>query len=127
MALGVIAIKYKEWRYYLAFIFLMLILIAIGNIQASMLKTMSQVSLHTISGLIIIVLPVIYTIKKYVPAGFLILALGGITIGIGGMALASIAAGKPILPLELVIRLLHPILYTSAFLLALGIYLYLRG
>jgi hypothetical protein len=116
MALGLIALRYS-WRYYLAFIVLMLLLFAFTS------SSLFRIGLHSISGLVVVLLPIVYLAKKEVKGSILLFTLGGITISIGGMALASISAGKPILPIDLVIQLLHPLLFLSAFLLALGVYL----
>lgn len=90
------------------------------------MKAVIHATLHSISGLIIVFLPLLYVYKKTVNYGFLTMSLGGITIGIGGLALASIIAGKPILPMELVVQLLHPLLFISGFLLSLGIYFQIK-
>lgn len=123
LALGLIMIKSRKYSvYYLLFIFLMLILISLGIIYTPSLKTISQISLHVLSGLVIIILPIYYSFKNLLSKYAILISLGGITIGIGGMALATIIAGKPILPPDLVVQLLHPILSLSAILLAIGIY-----
>ena len=114
MALGLISLRYS-WKYYLGFILVMLILFGLTS------HSFFRVGLHSISGIIIVLLPIVYFVRKQTNAGVLLFSLGGITISIGGMALASLSAGKPILPLELVIQLLHPLLFLSAFLLALGV------
>ena len=62
-----------------------------------------------------------YREKEKIPY-ILLFTLSGVTISIGGLALASISARKPILT-ELAVQLLHPLLFISAFLLALGVYL----
>jgi len=116
MALGLIALRSDFWKYYLAFIVLMLLLFGLAS------SNVFQIGLHSISGLVIVFLPIVYLVKKQTNTAILLFTLGGFTIAIGGMALAAITAGKPILPLGLVIQLLHPLLFVSAFLLALGIY-----
>jgi hypothetical protein len=124
MALGLVAYRSRYWKHYLAFVILMLILIPAGSAFA---VNVFQVGLHSISGLIIILLPVVYFVRKQANAGILLFTVGGFTIAVGGMALAAISAGKPILPLELVVQLLHPLLFISAFLLASGIYTVKNG
>jgi len=124
LALGLLYKKEGYWKYYLYFIILMIILIAAGQVALPQLKVGAQVALHAISGLIIVFLPIIEVlVRKEWHAYYLLFSLGGIVIGIGGLALASIVAGAPILPFELVVMLLHPLLFISAFLIALGIYL----
>ncbi len=64
LALGLLIHKKTEWKYYLYFIILMLVLIAIGQVALPALKTGAQVTLHTISGLIIVFLPLIEVLSK---------------------------------------------------------------
>lgn len=126
LAVGIISIAYKWWRYYFIFVILMLMLIIVATFISPILKGAVHGVLHTISGLIIVFLPLIYIYRKIVNIGFITATLGGITIGIGGLALAALMAGKPILPLDLVIMLLHPLLFLSAFLFSIGIYIVQR-
>jgi len=123
LALGLLFKRELHWKYYLIFIISMLFLILIGQLLISPLRTIAQVTLHTISGLIIVFLPIFVYLKYEEKITQLVFSIGGIVIGIGGMALASIVAGRPILPLEVVVALLHPLLFISAFLIALAIYL----
>jgi hypothetical protein len=116
MALGLIALRYR-WRYYLAFIVLMLLLFALTS------SNVFRIGLHSVSGIVVVLLPLLYLARKQAGPNILPFTFGGITISVGGVALASITAGRPILPLDLVIQLLHPLLFISAFLLALGVYL----
>lgn len=112
------------WKYYFYFTVIMFILMAIGhgaNVRGLMIG--AEVLLHVISGLIIVFLPIVEFFGGRWNVKYLVISLGGIVIGIGGMALASIVAGAPILPEKLVISLLHPILALSAFLIAIGIFL----
>lgn len=121
LALGLLIHGKSKWRYYLYFIIIMFLLIVIGQVTMRALKIVSQVTLHSVSGLIIVFLPLIYFVLKKWPVKYLLFSLGGITIGIGGLALASISAGAPILPPELVVALLHPLLFTSVILISIGI------
>ena len=115
----------RYWKYFLYFVVFALVLIAIGkSANVAALSVGFQVLAHTIAGLIIVFLPLyMVLVKKTWDSSYLLFTIGGIVIGIGGLALASVVASKPILPWDLVVLLLHPLLFISAFLIALGVYL----
>ncbi|MHA1616602.1 MAG: hypothetical protein ACTSX9_04785 [Candidatus Njordarchaeales archaeon] len=125
LAIGILyRLRDTWWKYYLGFVVVMMILMAAGySVVYPSLSVGAEVLLHTLSGLIIVFLPIIKVLTKEWSYEYLVITIGGIVIGIGGLALASIVAGAPILPLELVIALLHPILALSALLIAIGVYL----
>jgi len=124
LAIGILFDKEEKWgRYYLIFTLIMLVLIGAGQATGTVLKTIAQVTLHATSGLIIVFLPLLYYFKGELHEDYLFFSIGGIVIGIGGLALATLIAGKPLLPFDLVVMLLHPLLFISAFLIALSVYL----
>jgi len=125
MAAGILG--KDHWREYVIFIILMLFLMAMGQLFYKPVFTGAEVALHSISGLIIIFLPLIMVVRKRAPPAASLIGLGGLLISIGGLALAALMTQKPILPIETVIFLLHPLLFLSAFLIAAGIYLYGRS
>ncbi len=122
MAAGVLGTKY--WKQYVAFIFIMLLLMLVGSVTYKPLFTVAEVMLHSISGLIVTFLPLIMTAQRKTPAATSLIGLGGLLISIGGLALATLMVKRPLLPLETVIFLLHPLLFLSAFVMSAGIYLY---
>jgi len=74
---------------------------------------------HAIAGLTIFFVPILAVSKKKAPGGFIWVTVGGALIGIGGIALAFLGAGKPLLGIfteEVVFTILTPIL----FLMSLG-------
>ncbi|MGQ4891814.1 MAG: hypothetical protein ACP6IP_04905 [Candidatus Njordarchaeia archaeon] len=126
LAIGLLVRREPEgeiWKYYLYFTVFMLILMAIGQATNTALKLIALVTLHSISGLIIVFMPILQFFSKKWDVSYLMFSIGGIVIGIGGLALATIQAGAPMLPFDLVVALLHPLLFISAFLIALGVYL----
>ena len=125
MAAGILGTKY--WRQYVAFIFVMLLLILVGSTTYKPLFTGAEVVLHSISGLIVTFLPLIMAAQRKAPAATSLIGLGGLLISIGGLALATLMVKRPLLPLETVIFLLHPLLFLSAFVMSAGIYLYRSG
>ncbi|MGC8932786.1 MAG: hypothetical protein ACP5KE_07245 [Candidatus Methanodesulfokora sp.] len=121
MAAGVLGKHY--WRNYVIFTVLMLILMLIGSLYKP-LFTVSEVILHSISGIIVIFLPLVMVIQRKAPAAESLIGLGGLLISIGGLALATLIIQKPLLPLKTVLLLLHPLLFLSAFLMSAGIYVH---
>jgi len=65
---------------------------------------------HGVAGLVIFILPIVLTIQDETPLGFLFVSLGGALIGLGGMLLAFLKTGKPILPRETILRVLPGLL-----------------
>jgi hypothetical protein len=72
---------------------------------------------HGVAGLIIFILPIVLTLQRETPAGFLLVSLGGGLIGIGGLLLAFLKSGRPILPRETILKVLPGLLLlmTGAF------------
>jgi hypothetical protein len=66
---------------------------------------------HGTAGLIIFILPIVLSVQGKTPAGFLLVSLGGALIGLGGMLLAFLKSGKPILPQETILRVLPGLLF----------------
>jgi len=65
---------------------------------------------HGVAGLIIFILPIVLTIQNETEVGFLFVSLGGALIGLGGMLLAFLKTGKPILPRETILSVLPGLL-----------------
>ena len=66
MAAGILGTKY--WRQYVAFIFIMLLLMLVGSATYKPLFTGAEVVLHSISGLIVTFLPLIMAAQRKAPA-----------------------------------------------------------
>lgn len=75
------------------------------------------VIVHGVAGLTIFLLPVILVFSGLALSGFLLISVGGALIGLGGLLLALLKAGKPLLSRELIFRVLPGLLLlmTSAF------------
>ncbi len=72
--------------------------VAFTSITGSSLKSIAVPVFHGVAGLIIVGLPLyLCLVKKTAPKGFGMVALGGILISLGGMALAFYKAGKVLL------------------------------
>ncbi len=119
MAAGVLG--RDHWKKYVAFTSLMLLLMIAGSYYRPLFVG-AEVLLHSFSGLIITFLPFIMVARGKAPATASLIGLGGLLISVGGLALATLVMQRPLLPLETVIFLLHPLLFLSALLMSAGIY-----
>lgn len=75
------------------------------------------VIVHGVAGLTIFLLPIILVFSGLAPSGFLLISVGGALIGLGGLLLALLKAGKPLLSREIIFRVLPGLLLlmTAAF------------
>lgn len=115
ISLGVVKLVWpKWWKWYGLFV--------ITGLAAIIAARPAVPAIHAVAGLVIFLLPLYAVIKKMYNIHFIGVTIGGALIGVGGMALASAAMARPILPLELVVALLPWIL-----LLMVVFYAYLMG
>jgi hypothetical protein len=88
--------------------------IAFTSITGHPLKSVAVPLFHGISGMIIFLLPLYRCfVSKVAPKGFGAVGVGGMLIGIGGMALAFLKAGKPLFGFmtgEVILAILAPLL-----------------
>ncbi len=125
LATGLIYRFYKKagvWYLLLMLIGLILIIIARFGGMESMNKVVYPL-FHAIAGLTIVLVPIIEAGKKTVKGSFVWVAIGGIAISLGGMALAFIKAGKQFLffsSLKSVTAILAPLLFLVALFFAIG-------
>ena len=68
------------------------------------------VIVHGISGLTIFLVRIILVFSGLAPSGFLLISVGGALIGLGGLLLALLKAGKPLLSREIIFRVLPGLL-----------------
>lgn len=98
--------------------------IAVTSISKMPLKSVAVPVFHGIAGLIIFALPIyLCVVKKTAPKGFGMVGIGGMLIGIGGMALAFKIAGKPLFGIftgEFILMILAPLLLLMALAFAWG-------
>lgn len=74
---------------------------------------------HGIAGMTIFLLPIVLSIQGNAPPLFSLVSIGGGLIGIGGLLLSFLKAGKPILLRETILRLFPALLLlTTAFFVA---------
>lgn len=72
---------------------------------------------HGVAGLTIFILPIAVVIQNSAPAGILWISLGGMLIGLGGILLALLKTGRPLLTRKAILTLLPALLLcmTAAF------------
>ena len=77
-------------------------------------KSIAVPLFHGVAGLVIVGVPLyLCLVAKTAPKGFGMVSVGGILIGIGGMALAFFKAGKPLFGIftgEFILMILAPLL-----------------
>lgn len=119
LATGLVAQFYSKYaKAYLGLMIIGLVLIAIaryGNMAT--LAAISYPVFHAIAGLTIVVVPLLACVAgDKVQKGFSMVAIGGILIGLGGMALAFLKQGKPLLFFsnDVVFAILSPLLLLMA-------------
>ncbi len=76
--------------------------------------------IHGIAGMTIFLLPIIFSLQGKIPPLFSLVGVGGALIGIGGLALSFLKAGKPILPKETVLKILPVILFLMTLCFVIG-------
>jgi hypothetical protein len=124
ISLGLVAQFYPQFgRYYLAFVILGLVLIGIARIGE--MEQFGRIVLpifHTVAGLITFLMPMIVVRQKRAPVGFLWVSVGGALIGLGGIALAFVRAGRQFLFFseEVVFAILGPLLMLMVLAFAWG-------
>jgi hypothetical protein len=75
---------------------------------------------HGIAGMTIFLLPIIFSIQGNTHPLFSLVGVGGALIGIGGLALSFLKAGKPILSKEIILKILPVILFLMSLCFVVG-------
>ena len=107
-------------KYYSWFALVGLLAIAYTSISEHALKSVAVPVFHGVAGLIIFGLPIL---QKDVAKGFWWVGVGGALIGIGGMALAFMIAGKPLFGIfteQFILMILAPLLFLMSLAFAFG-------
>ena len=124
LATGLIAKFYKKYEIpYLILMLIGLILIAItryGGMEA--LGKIVYPIFHAIAGSTIFFVPIFKLSSSEVKGSFIFVTIGGTLIGLGGIALAFLKAGKQLLffSQEFVLLILAPLLFLTALSFAIG-------
>jgi len=101
-----------------------LLAIAVSSIGGMAFKSVAVPLFHGVAGLIIFGLPLyLCFVKKSAAKGFGMVGVGGLLIGVGGMALAFYKAGKPLFGIftgEFILMILAPLLFLMSLAFAWG-------
>lgn len=114
--------KTSIWYLLLMIIGIILIAVARFGNMASLSRVVYPL-FHAIAGITIVLAPIIAVAKKSVKGSFIWVAVGGVLISLGGMALAFLKAGKQLLffSQKVVLGILAPLLFLVALLFAIGL------
>jgi hypothetical protein len=123
LSLGLVWEQLDAWRTpYLIFALLGFLAIIVTRSKPThgKLPTIILAFVHGIAGLTIFLVPTILAAQGVTHPGFALVGLGGAQIGIGGLLLSFLKAGKPILPKETILRLLPGLLLVMALCFVIG-------
>jgi hypothetical protein len=124
LAVGSVYEVYPKYgRSYLILTVLGLVALAVTRLTGPEgLATAVLASVHTLFGLTIFLLPISAVYRKEAPTRFLWVTVGGVLIGIGGIALAFLKTGNQLLffTVDLVFAILAPLLLLMVLAFAWG-------
>ncbi len=122
LSLGLIseyANKYE--KYYLIFAIIGLVLISITQvIGPELLRTISLASIHSIAAAVILLMPIYVSRKDVNSRSFIFVSVGGLLISVGGISLAFLKLGSPILSSDIIFTILAPVLFFMSLSYAYG-------
>jgi hypothetical protein len=75
---------------------------------------------HGIAGMTIFLLPILLSVQGVTNPLFSLVGVGGALIGLGGLALSFLKAGKPILPKESILKILPGLLFLMTLCFVIG-------
>jgi len=122
LSLGLVAeFAPKHEKYYLLFVILGLIIISITRYSGPELgRTISLATVHSIAALVVLLMP-LYAIKKGKASNsFSFVTIGGLLISVGGISLAFLKVGLPILSADVIFTILAPVLLLMSLSYAYG-------
>ncbi len=112
----------KYSKYFLAFLVIGFFIVAISRFsKGKIIKTLTLSFFHAISGILIVFIPILLFLGGKAEGKIVFISIGGTIIGVGGILLSFIRAGKPIIPEKLVYKVLTPLLFFVVLFLVLGI------
>lgn len=122
LSMGLVAEFHQKYeKGYLIFCLIGLIIIIVTRFaQVGGLAVVVYAVVHSVAGLLIFFLPIFAIKSKKVPSTFIWVTVGGFLIGVGGIALAFLKAGVPILSAETILTILAPLLLLMALAYAWG-------
>ena len=84
------------------------------------IPTFVLVIIHGIAGMTIFLLPIILSVQGKTPPLFSLVGIGGALIGVGGLLLSFLKAGKPILSRETILKVLPGLLFLMTICFVIG-------
>jgi hypothetical protein len=123
LSLGIVWQHLATFRIpYLVFVIIGFLAITITRLfpMPSKLPTIVLATVHGVAGMTIFLLPIILSILGQTNPLFSFVGVGGALIGIGGLALSFLKAGKPILSKELILKILPVILFSMTLCFVVG-------
>lgn len=122
LSIGLISEFYPKFeKMYLIFALIGLILIFLTRTtESTVLRTLILAVFHSVAGITIFLVPILASKNQKTTNQFIWVTVGGTLIGIGGIALAFLKAGTPILSKELIFTILTPLLFLMAVSFAFG-------
>jgi hypothetical protein len=108
------------WQHLASFRTLYLVFAIVGFLAVTLTRsipmpgkipTIVLALVHGIAGMTIFLLPILFSLQGKAQPLFSLVGVGGALIGIGGLALSFLKAGKPILSKELILKILPVILF----------------
>lgn len=122
LSAGLVAQFYPNYeRSYLSFAAIGFILVAVTRFASpSGLATAILALWHSVAGLIIFAVPLVASRQDRAPGSFAMVTVGGVLIGVGGIALAFLKAGMPILSADFIFAILAPLLLLMTLSFAFG-------
>ena len=116
LSMGLVAEFYQKYaKGYLIFAIIGLVVIIITRFaQVGGFAIFVYALVHSIAGLLVFLLPILAIKTKKAPGSFIMVTVGGVLIGVGGIALAFLKAGVPILSAETILAILAPLLLLMA-------------
>ena len=124
LSLGLVWQYLSSWRaLYLGFtIFGLLAVIFVRTVRVpGKIPTITLAVVHGIAGVVIFVLPILLSIQGKTQPMFSMVGVGGALIGIGGLLLSFLKAGKPILSQEIILKVLPGLLLLMTTCFVVGI------
>jgi hypothetical protein len=117
------------WEHLASYRTLYLIFTIIGFLAVTLTRTVPTPGkiptiilaiVHGIAGMTIFLLPIVLSVQGMTHPLFSLVGIGGALIGVGGLALSFLKAGKPILPKETILKILPVILFLMTLCFVLG-------
>ena len=119
LSLGLVTQYLSSWKTaYIIFVVIGFLLVVYSRYKMEgAMAVIPLATVHGIAGMTIFLLPIIFSIQGKAASGFFWVGIGGALIGVGGLLLAFLKSGKPILSKDIILTVLPALLLlmTTAF------------